>query len=454
MSPSEPLRPARISPSARSLAGLAAVVFAASLAFFAWDLRDAPFVDEYAYISQSYYADLFLDGKTNDRAWLDLPAYDLVPLPKYLIGLALRAEGFGRPGPAAARLWYNDTSSVFGTQSVLTSARVPSIVLGAIGCVAIFALGVMVRDVQVGLAAAFLLAVNPLYRLHAHRAMSEAPCETFLYLALVIAAWCWGRAFGPRDEAKPWLSIGLVAVGGAAGLSVLAKFNGLLALMTLAAWVVLGWSLPGRSWTAKLSFAVGSCLAVAVAWVVFLGLNPFMTARPPGPLQAEARQLAELSAWQRFRLLIDHRRTMSQGQQKAFPHNALTTLPERAKVVAAQGFGRFGPLGPATTDSTLRFDLGQDGGAFVWLPVCLAGLVGSIVLGLRQYRAGEAPLAWALATWALLALAVVTLYIPMAWDRYQLPIQAPFCLLAAIFLTASGEAIVKLVRPARTESRV
>jgi hypothetical protein len=408
-------------------------------------LLDGPFVDEYAYISQSYFADLLLEGKTNDRAWLDTPGYDLVPLPKYLIGLALRAGGYGRPGPEAALLWYNDSSTAFGPPGLLTAARIPSILLGASGCAAIFGLGVMVRDERVGLVAAFLLAINPLYRLHAHRAMSEAPCETFLYLSLLVAAWCWSRAFAPRAVARPWASIGLIGAGAAAGLSVLSKFNGLLALMTLAVWTALGWSLPGRSWAARLGFAIGSCVAVATAWLVFVGLNPFMTARPPGALQPEARFISEMDPWRRFRLQIDHRRAMSEGQQAGFSHNALTTLRERAKVVAAQGFGRFGPLGPSTSDSTKRYDLAQDAGAIVWLPACAAGLAASIALGRRQFRAGEAPMAWALAAWAVLSLGVVTLYIPMAWDRYQLPIQAPSCLLAATFLVPCAEAILRRV---------
>ena len=98
-------------------------------------LLDGPFVDEYAYISQSYFVDLLLEGKTNDRAWLDLMGYDLVPLPKYLIGLALRAGGYGRPGPDAALLWYNDSSTAFGPPGLLTAARIPSVLLGAAGCV-------------------------------------------------------------------------------------------------------------------------------------------------------------------------------------------------------------------------------------------------------------------------------------------------------------------------------
>jgi hypothetical protein len=49
------------------------------------------------------------------------------------------------------------------------------------------------------------------------------------------------------------------------------------------------------------------------------------------------------------------------------------------------------------------------------------------------------PTAWALAVWAGLAMAVVTAYLPMAWDRYQLPIQAPATLLAAVALATGWE---------------
>ena len=78
---------------------VAAVVFCSGL------LDDA-FVDEYAYITQSYYSDLFFGGRRDDPAWLDDFAYDLQPLPKYFIGPALHAAGTSMPGPADAARWY------------------------------------------------------------------------------------------------------------------------------------------------------------------------------------------------------------------------------------------------------------------------------------------------------------------------------------------------------------
>ena len=179
------------------------------------------------------------------------------------------------------------------------------------------------------------------------------------------------------------------------------------------------------------------------AWTVFVALNPFMTAHPAGYLPPELRAIAELSAWQRFRFLIEHRREVSRDQQQASSRTTrCTRLADRAGVVAVQGFGRFGPLGPRKSDSTRRYDLRQDWGALLWLPLVLAGLVCSIRLGRQQHRRPASrprPGPWPL--WACLALAVVTAYLPMAWDRYQLPIQAPAALLAALPLAEAWTAL-------------
>ena len=62
---------------------------------------------------------------------------------------------------------------------------------------------------------------------------------------------------------------------------------------------------------------------------------------------------------------------------------------------------------------------------------CL-GLAASIRLGFVQYHSGQAPTAVALVIWTALGWVVVTLYIPMAWNRYLLPIQSGNALLAAL----------------------
>ncbi|WP_220369729.1 4-amino-4-deoxy-L-arabinose transferase [Paludisphaera rhizosphaerae] len=419
-----------------------AVLGIVATAVFAAKLGDAPFVDEYAYISQSYYTDLYFSGRWNDPAWLEFPAYDLVPLPKYLIGVTLHVARERLPGPEAARAWYAGYNT-YGPPRVLTISRIPFVLLGAVGCVALAVIGWLAFDFRAGVLAGFILMLNPLYALHAHRAMTEAPCEAFLLTALALALAAWNRALIMNPGR--WAMWGLPAAGVATALSILSKFNGLLAIMTIAAWAGMAWMIPRGDRYGWLRFAVGSLVAVVVAWFVFLALNPFMTARNPAPNNAEAQRLAEMSVGGRFRFLIQHRRAMSAGQQQNFPHNALRSIRERVKVAAVQGFGRFGPFGPTKSDSTIRYDRVQDWGAFVWLPIALIGLGYSAAMGRVQFRRREAPAAWAVGLWALIALTVVTLYLPMAWDRYLLPIQAPFALLGATVIVAAWDALGWLV---------
>ena len=312
---------------------------------------------------------------------------------------------------------------------------------------AVFSLGTLFKDALAGGIAAFLMAANPLYRLHAHRAMSEAACEALLLLALGLGLWTWKRIVTGGHIAI-CLAL-LVAAGTLAGLSILAKFNGILAVVALCGWAALALVLPGVPLGRKLALVIGTGAAVLSAGTVFVALNPFMTAHPPEPLPEGLRPTAELPTWKRFELLLDRRRDVSREQQQIFSHNALHNLAEKARVIVVQGFGRFGPLGPAKSNSNIRYDSAQDRGALLWLPVVATGFGTALWLGQLQARSGAAPTAWALCVWSLLALTVVTTYLPMAWDRYQLPIQAPAALLASLPMSKVWTAGQRCLWPSR-----
>jgi 4-amino-4-deoxy-L-arabinose transferase-like glycosyltransferase len=450
MPPKQSLRTANSPRSAWSNWNGGAVIGVLAAGWFALGLRDVPFVDEYAYITQSYQPDLVFAGRMNDISWLDSLGYDLVPLPKFWINLAFRAAGISRPSPWNAIAWYENTSYRWGTERELVIARLPSIVLGALGCVAIFAIGTILRDQETGGFAAFLLAINPLYSLHAHRAMSEASCEAFLLVAVALGLRAW-KSLLSHGPIAPNLLL-LIAAGCSAGLSIVSKFNGILALLSLFGWICVALALPGMSRAAKLGLCVGTGGAFMTAWAVFVALNPFMTAHPAGRLPAQLRTIAELSALQRFRFLVEHRSQVSSEQQDMFAHNALHSLSDRAAVVLIQGFGRFGPLGPRKSDSPRRYDLRQDWGALLWLPVVVVGVITAIRLGKQQLGQSQAPTGWALVVWSVLALLVVMVYLPMAWDRYQLPIQAPTALLAALPLASAATALrTRITRPSKRQ---
>ena len=431
-----------------------AAVGCAALGVFASGLYAESFEDEYAYISQSYYADAFFGGHADDWTWLDLPAYDLPPLPKYLIGFSVRSCHLPMPRPIDAHQWYRSYKS-FGSPGTLTAARVPIILVGVLGCVAIFACGAVIKDDRVGTIAAILLMLNPLFRLHAHRAMSDIPSESFMLVALWLELWAWHRVWSGRIGLVSWL-LPLFA-GLAVGLALLSKFNGFLALMIVGIWSGAAVLTHGLLWSRKLTITGGAIVTGIVALALFVALNPFMTARPtggvPAQLQLVQKQLrpdliAELAAvsklniTQRFRVLVDQRLAVASHQKKTMPHNALNDLGEKFKVFAAQGFGRFGLFGPAKSDSRVRYDLRQDLGSIVWAPLVLIGLVQSFRSGRRQLHAGEAPTGIALMLWGAITWVVVTIYLPMAWDRYLLPPQSVNALLAALALSAIYDRVV------------
>ncbi|WP_435016977.1 ArnT family glycosyltransferase [Tundrisphaera sp. TA3] len=428
----------------RWVGGLVGVM---ALVVFGSNLSAEPhFVDESAYISQSFYADLLIGGRHDDPTWLEYPGYDLPPLPKYLIGLALRLEGFPRPGPAAARAWYANTSRQFVSPEALVAARRPSVLFGAIGCVAIFALGTMSFDARVGLLAALALMANPLYRMHARRAMSDVPSEAMILATAAIGLWAWKRLLGGRSIWWPTL---VLAVGGGtcAGLAVLSKLNGALGGFVLAGWAALGLALGSFSLRGRWAF-VGDCFAAGIlAFALFVALNPFLTARPPGPIPANLEPIANLTFLERVQKVKDHRAGVSKDARLIFPADALNGPIDQIKAVAIQGFGRFGLFGPrGWTDSTRRFDWSQDRGACVWLPLVGVGFVLAIRFGRDQLRAGSPPTAWAVALQALIALGVVGSFIPLAWDRYYLSIQPGSALLAAMGLVLGFDWVRRSVR--------
>jgi 4-amino-4-deoxy-L-arabinose transferase-like glycosyltransferase len=415
---------------------IGSAIAAIALVVFGLGLTAKSFEDEFAYITQSYFADLFFAGRFGDRAWISMPAYDLQPLPKYLIGFSLRVAGLPVPTVRDAREWYKSYRP-FGTYPTLIVSRIPFVFLGVLGVVAIFGCGTLLIDRRAGTIAAFLLMLDPLYRLHAHRAMADAPCEAFMMTGLAFFFWTWRRlwvgAGGAADLIAPCLA------GAASGLALLCKFNGLLGLFIIAAWTVLSLIMPRLAPVRKLAIAGASIAAFVVSMAVAVALNPFMTAQPRETTASESADISHMNAWKRFRFQVNHRLELSNYQKRSFPDDALHTLADKCKVVVVQGLGRFGPFGPSDSDSTVRFDVRQDWGLVVWGPAVFLGMLMALEIGLDQFRTGQPPTALATAVWALVSWIVVTIYLPMAWNRYLLPIQSGNILLVSLLAVAAWD---------------
>jgi 4-amino-4-deoxy-L-arabinose transferase-like glycosyltransferase len=429
---------------------IGAVIAAIAAAKFGYDLASEPrFTDESAYLSQAYYADLLISRAWNDRAWIEYPAIDLPPLPKYLIGLSLRAAGHRRPGRAAARHWYQARGAIVGSASDLWVARWPSVILGGIGCAALYALGTIAGDRRAGIVAAALVMLDPLYAVHARRAMSDVPCESFTLLAAALGLWGWRRTLAGEGG---WLGrlVAGIGAGVCAGLAVLSKLSGGLAVMILAAWMLWGVLLPGFRVNRKVLLLVQALIAGISAFATFAAFNPFLWSHPPGPLSSELRERVQQGILGRTTEVIRFRGDVYRDSKNLFPDDALYSLGSKFATVAVQGFGRFGPLGPRRLSSQLRYDWVKDRGALLWWPLVAAGGCLLMIRGKRELRDRMPPTSWALLAQWIVAMATVTAFIPLAWDRYMLPIEAISALLGATAIVAGFDFFVAaLVRPSR-----
>jgi 4-amino-4-deoxy-L-arabinose transferase-like glycosyltransferase len=331
-----------------------------------------------------------------------------------------------------AALWYWNAHTRYGPPETLMIARLPFLAAGMLGCVAVYACGFQIGGRAAAVIAAAMLAINPLYRLHAHRAMSDVPCEAFTIAALAGALWGARRIWSGRKGALPFATAGLCS-----GLAIVCKLNGLLAPMIITAWCGAAALAPGLDRRARSKLAGVWALSMGLMTMAVVALNPTLTCRPPGSLHPDIPQVSAHDPLSRFREILRYRIDSAAGQQEMekFARDIVKSPRDKFGVFAVQGFGRFGPLGPSKSNSEIRYDAAQDWGLVIWWPVIFFGLFRSFRLGVRQFRAGTFPAGLGLLIWALVSWSVVAGYLPMAWDRYFMPIQAPNALMAAVALS-------------------
>jgi hypothetical protein len=95
-------------------------------------------------------------------------------------------------------------------------------------------------------------------------------------------------------------------------------------------------------------------------------------------------------------------------------------------VLIVQGFGRFSPIGPIRDNSERRFDPAQDWPVVLWLPLVVWGLRAALLDKSQNQMSNRF-----IITYWVCSLVVVGAFLPLAWNRYMLPLVIPSSILAA-----------------------
>ena len=275
--------------------------------------------------------------------------------------------------------------------ATLAAARLPSAILGIVGAVFLFSVMRKLLPPGWAFAGALLFALNPLVHWFSRLATTDVIANSFAIGAVLLAI----RTCERPDRWPPVLLAGLLACA-----AVSSKLNaGLLAPVLGAAFLIEAWlrRMPGLLLRALASAALAVCL--------FVALNPTLYRDPWGGVLS---MLAVGSEFGELRFLS--------------PITLLDSLPSRIHAAREMLLGSFGMLGR-------RIGAPVD---YVLLP---------LGMGLLVLRARTLPAARVVLLWLIAALAAVSLWPPMRFERYYLPAVAPIvvaeCLALALLLDVS-----------------
>ena len=438
---------------------LYAAVFGVFLAYFAYHYTEEPyFIDEGAYLAQSYYYRLMKEGKINDVDWLHLAAYDYPNIGRSIVGFSLDLQGYELPQSIEGmEAWYGAEQekadySAPEDLSRLYAARWAMLIGGAFGCLAMFALVKQFIGPMTGLLAATLLAASPLYYTLSRRAMADVWVAAFELAGLALLMHVGHRL--PLVGKKYLFIVGppiAIGAGILLGLSAGTKLNGAIAICALAigTGLILAICAPWRSigpthFAAKrLGFI--TVLAIISATLTFFIEHPFFYANPtlPAPssdfavlvdgknrsqvwIDEDVRPLAAKNPYRRLEHMFNYREAVLQEMltKNRFPEASLPTITDRWNAILVQGLGRWSFAG--------RLPLTPQGAAVVASILILLGVWWSLAEGRRRWKMGMLPLTWIFVTWLVTEVVVLSRELTLDWDRYYLDVVVLVALFTAL----------------------
>lgn len=360
---------------------------------------------------------------------------------KYLFGLAWHSGGYTVADLNEQWLWgaswdWNAANGHIPTDDLLQRTRWISALLTALSVPVMFGLGCRWAGRGTAYAASFLLAIHPVILLHGRRAYMEGTLLFFSLLTILVAIWWTNHLSGKtKRRGAGWLlPLGL---GISAGLTVASKHSGLVAvgaayLGLLIIIVRAGWQNQPMTRRTFITL-IGSGL---LSLIVFFALNPAWWGNPlvriPEVLALRTGLLADQSA------AFPEAIYSGLGDRLNGLFYQLTTAPLAYYEVSAWADYIAEPITAYQSSPWTGVQTGTTTLTTLWgMSLFLLSLVG---LGrLLQDMAHQHPAAIISGLWGGLTLLFIVLTIPLAWQRYYMPLYSVQVLLAgAGFVTLVG----------------
>lgn len=373
-------------------------------------------------------------------------------LPKYLIGLAALAGGYGSDDLNDQWLWgadwaWNVTDGHMPSDGLLLAARWSSAILAALSVPAMFGLGWLWRGRRAAYAASLILALHPVVLIQGRRAYMEGALLFFSVLAILIAV-AWGQRLTRPVISRRAMWGGALGLGVAAGLLVASKHSG--AAVAAAAYGGVGLAILWQRFPMRRTLRLLAALATSgiVALAVFLALNPAWWSDPVA----------------RVGEVLDLRQGLVTDQVAAFPESVYPDTgarlggmlrelsvappvyfeapwwagyPELAAQIETYRASPWAGIQTGTNGLTTAIGVG----------LLLFTLMGCVPVA-EALRRGQAA-GWAIGLWALLNAAAILISIPLAWQRYAMPLYPVQAILAAAgFDWLAGRIATMRQRPA------
>ena len=415
----------------------APAVLVVALAVNLWNLAAVPFhPDETTWIFMSRDLGLLEREGPGAVCWQSGAATDpaalerarTAPLPRHILGLE-RLVGILPAGAVPVDWDWTTTWAVNSEQgavpsaAVLLAARVPMALLTSLAALLVFLIARRIGGAGAGWAAALLFIFNPLMLVHGRRAMSESA----LVFGVCLAIWLMMRL--PRG--------GLIQGAGVA-LAVLSKHSGIV-VAPVALFSALWPDAPADGGAAgpargrvRLYFgrALRTSALMALGFAVVFGLfSPSLWCHPFAALSATARGRTSLVDAQ-----VEALRSAGAAFVLATPAERIVALIDRL-FVASPVFWEIPNYAAETAVSEAAYMRGPIANLLrgpvlgsVMLALALLGAAIGMLLVFRRATASASRRDLAIAlVWLVGTILALLALVPIAWQRYYLPLLPALC---------------------------